>query len=93
MVRLYAITLYDKQDGHAADWPLVAQLLFKAAFGCIDEAKGDERARSVLRRVEAGLYDRLAGNGDDGLLMPLTAPVQHGVEGRAPKLPEPRNRP
>ena len=62
----YAVKLFDRGDGRAVDWPLVAASLFKAGFACLDEAKGDERARRVLRKIEGGAYNRLVGNPDDG---------------------------
>jgi hypothetical protein len=47
-----AIELFDRGEGEAANWPLVAETLFKAAFEALD--------KSLLRRVNAGSYDRLA---------------------------------
>ncbi|WP_374309936.1 hypothetical protein [Methylocella sp.] len=61
----YAIKLFDREDGRAADWPLLADALFRAAFKALDEIPGDPRAESLLRRVHAGAYNRLVGNADD----------------------------
>jgi hypothetical protein len=32
LVRKYAIKLFDRDEGEAANWPLIADTLFKAAF-------------------------------------------------------------
>lgn len=61
-IRKYAIGLFDREDGKAADWPLIAETLFRAAFAALDEVGPDERSQSLLRRTHAGAYDRLAGN-------------------------------
>ena len=71
LVRAYTIKLFEKGDGRAVDWPVLAQLLFKVAFEVVGELPNDERMRKVLRRVEVGVYDRLVGNGDDGLPSPV----------------------
>ena len=65
-VRKFVIDLFDRKDGKAADWPLLADALFRAAFAALDEAPGDPRRESLLRRVHAGAYNRLVGNEDDG---------------------------
>lgn len=64
-VRSYAIGLFNRREGHAADWPLVAETLFRAAFAALDEIRADTRMLSVLRRVHAGSYDRIVGNAPD----------------------------
>lgn len=58
-VRDYLIQLYDRKDGEAADWPLIAQTLFKAAFSTLDRVSGEKERLAILRRVEAGAYNRL----------------------------------
>ena len=63
--------LLDKGDGHGTDWPNAAAALFKAAFSCLDEAKGDARALTVARRVQDGAYNRMVGTSDSEL--PYTA--------------------
>lgn len=72
----YAVKLYDKGDGRAVDWPMVAAMLFKAGFAGLDEAKGTARAAQVLRRFEAHLYDRTVGNPDDGTAYTSAQPLQ-----------------
>ena len=72
-LRSFAIGLFDRREGHAADWPLIAETLFRAAFAALDEVQADKRSLSVLRRVLAGSYDRIAGNTPDE--MPVRSPV------------------
>ena len=81
----YAVKLFDKGDGRAVDWPKVAATLFKVAFACVDEARGDERAAKVVRRVHDGAYNRMAGTSDSG--MPYTSdPLPRPPAGPAPEL-------
>ena len=70
LVRSYAIGLFERREGHAADWPLIAQALFQAAFAAVDEDKLDKCVLSVLRRAHADAYDRIVGNTADS--PPLT---------------------
>lgn len=65
-VRSHAIGLFDRCEGHAADWSLIAETLFRAAFAALDEVPANQRTVSVLRRVHAGAYDRIVGNRPDG---------------------------
>lgn len=65
------VKLFDQGDGRAIDWPKAAEVLFKVAFRCLDEARGDDRAMKVVRRVHDGAYNRLAGSPDSG--MPYTS--------------------
>src|SRR3954452_21564734 len=58
-VRAYMLKLYDRQDGEAADWKLIAETLFKAAFDAMDKLP-DEACRSMARRVHEGSYGRVA---------------------------------
>ena len=60
----YAVKLHDNGDGHGVDWAKVAETGFRAAFTCLDNAKGDARALNVVRRVHDGAYTRLAGSPD-----------------------------
>ena len=63
-LQAHAVKLHDKGDGHGVDWPAVAADLFKAAFACLDQAKGDGQALKVARRVHDGAYNRLVGSPD-----------------------------
>lgn len=71
-LRAYAIQLFERDLGRETDWPIIAQTLFATAFSAIDEAEAsDPRTRSILRRVEGGVYDRLTRNeptDQDGLM-------------------------
>ncbi len=60
LVRKFAIKLFDRDEGEAANWPLIADTLFKAAFDAIDRAPDGASRAALLRRVNAGSYDRLA---------------------------------
>lgn len=68
-IRKYAIGLFDREDGREADWTLIAETLFHAAFAALDEPGVNSRTRSVLRRIHADAYDRLANS--DGILAGL----------------------
>lgn len=65
-VRKYMIDLFDREDGRAADWPLIADTLLRAAFAALDEVPGNATAESLLRRVHEGAYNRLVKNDHDG---------------------------
>ncbi len=58
-VRHFMLKLFDREDGKAADWPLIAETLLREAFHAIDQAPDDPRTRALLRRAESGAYDRL----------------------------------
>jgi len=61
------IGLFDREDGKAADWPLIADTLFKAAFAALDEVgPGNAKTEALLRRVHDGAYNRIARNQDGG---------------------------
>ena len=65
-LRAYAIQLFERDLGREADWPIIANTLFTAAFSALDEAKTrDPRTRSILRQVEGGVYDRLTRDGSN----------------------------
>lgn len=44
VVRKFMIGLFDREDGRAANWPLIAETLFRAAFEAIDEIPGQAAA-------------------------------------------------
>jgi hypothetical protein len=60
LVRKFAIKLFDRDEGEAANWKLTAETLFKAAFDALDRSPDDASRAALLRRVNAGSYDRLA---------------------------------
>jgi hypothetical protein len=60
LVRAFAIKLFDRNEGEAANWPLIAETLFKAAFEALDKSPDDASRAALLRRVHTGSYDRLA---------------------------------
>jgi hypothetical protein len=57
---VYALKLFDRQDGNGADWPLMASSLFKAAFEALDRLP-DDVCRKLAVRVHSGAYDRVTG--------------------------------
>ena len=57
-----AIRLFDRNEGEAANWPLIAETLFKAAFDALDKSPDDMRRTMLLRHVHAGSYERLAAD-------------------------------
>ena len=70
-VRSYMIDLFEKEDGAAADWSLISETLFRAAFEAVETIPDDARRLSLLRRVHEGSYSRLtaspgAGSGKPG---------------------------
>lgn len=52
------IKLFDRHDGTGADWRLMTESLFKAAFVMLDGLPADLR-QSVARRVHEGSYNRI----------------------------------
>jgi hypothetical protein len=61
LVRRYAIKLFDRNEGEAANWPLIAETLFKA-FDALDKSTDDARRTMLLRQVHTGSYERLAAD-------------------------------
>ena len=49
LVRKFAIKLFDRDEGEAANWPLIADTLFKAAFALLTRLN---RPESVPRKME-----------------------------------------
>ncbi len=70
-MRKFMVDLFDREDGRAADWPLIADALLRAAFSVLDEIPNDRRTESLLRRVHAGAYNRLVQNEDDSARKPV----------------------
>ncbi|MGA7384737.1 MAG: hypothetical protein WBW81_08635, partial [Methylocella sp.] len=66
LVRKFAIKLFDRDEGEAANWKLIAETLFKAAFDALDRSPDDASRVALLRRVHAGSYD------PDGLILRKT---------------------
>ena len=62
LVRKFAIKLFDRDEGEAANWKLIAETLFKAAFDALDRSPDDAGRTALLRRVHTGSYDRLTAD-------------------------------
>ena len=58
LVTAASIKLFDRSDGTGADWRLMTESLFKAAFVMLDGLPEDAR-RSIARRVQEGSYNRM----------------------------------
>ena len=71
LIRAAAVKLYDRQDGTGADWCMVTDALFRAAFDALDKLP-DDACRSVARRVHEGAYGRVT----EGPRLPVSA--SHG---------------
>jgi hypothetical protein len=72
LVRKFAIKLFDRDEGEAANWPLIADTLFKAAFDALDRSSDDASRAALLRRVNTGSYDRLAVDPGENKTQALT---------------------
>ncbi|MCJ2097492.1 hypothetical protein [Methylobacterium sp. E-046] len=63
------VKLFDREDGAAADWPLIAETLLKEAFAAVDLAALDPKtaplAHSIMRRVHDGAYQRVTATPAD----------------------------
>jgi len=58
-VRKFAIGLFDREDGRAANWPLIADALLRSAFGALDEMPAGAARDALLRRTHDAAYSRL----------------------------------
>ena len=65
-VRKYMIGLFDREDGRAANWPMIAETLFRAAFDALDEIPVQDRPEKLLQSVHEAAYDRVVKNGAEG---------------------------
>jgi hypothetical protein len=46
-VRKFMIKLFDREDGMAADWPLIAETLLREAFYALDQSPDDPRVLTL----------------------------------------------
>jgi hypothetical protein len=53
------LTLFQRDDGQAADWPVIAETLLLEAFHALDQMPHSPRVRKLLVRMEGGVYARL----------------------------------
>ena len=67
LVRKFGIKLFDRDEGEAANWRLIADTLFKAAFDALDRSPDDDGRAALLRRVHTGSYDRLTADPAAGI--------------------------
>jgi hypothetical protein len=59
-VRAYVLKLFHREDGQAADCPMIAEALLLVAFHFIDQTPHNPRVRILLRRIHEGVYARLS---------------------------------
>jgi hypothetical protein len=75
-VRAALVRLFDRKDGHGADWGLLLESLYRAGFGMADDVLGDEERRKLMRRVLAGATERAVGGFADGSGPSKTEPAE-----------------
>lgn len=84
--------VFDRADGTGADWPLVAESLFRSAFATLDRLPPDQR-RKLATRVHEGAYQRMTDDAEamNRDSMEATATVKAALSaafaGPAPKGP------
>ena len=84
LVRKFAIKLFDRDEGEAANWPLIADTLFKAAFEALDKSPSGDGRTALLRRVNAGSYERLAADPAENKTPALTGRKQADLQSSGP---------
>lgn len=67
------VGIFDRQDGTGADWPLVVESLFRAAFAALDRLPADAKGRTA-RRIHAGAYERMTA--EESTAKPAPAPAE-----------------
>ncbi len=60
------VPVFDRKDGTGADWPLLLESVFQAAFQFTDARPDDDTRRALLRRVHEGSYRRMTGDAETG---------------------------
>ena len=81
LIEQHALKTFNRADGQAVDWPLVAESLFLIAYRCLDKSADPARRESILRRLEIATYDRIAGNKAD---IPASSHAAPSPAGPAP---------
>ena len=62
-----AVKLFDKGDGHGADWAAAAEASFRCAFAFLQQLPaGDADRAAMTRRVHDVAYNLMVGNPDSG---------------------------
>jgi hypothetical protein len=60
------LKLFDREDGKAADWPLIARTLSAEMFYALDQSPGDARVQALLQEVHDASYQRVTGGPPKG---------------------------
>lgn len=66
LVRAALVKLFDRKNGHGADWKLLLESLYRAGFDVADGELGEEDRRNLMRLVLTGATERAAGGFADG---------------------------
>ncbi len=62
-----AAKLFDKGDGHGADWAAASEALFRCAFAFLRHVPpGDSRGQTIARRALDAATSLVAGSEDSG---------------------------
>lgn len=84
-----AIEACDRKDGTGADWPMLAEGIFRAGFEAVK--KLDDPARlALLARIHAATYERMAASEGGESLAPTAQPEGRGAAVSAFNGPEPK---
>jgi len=82
MLRKFMIDLFDREDGRAANWVLIAATCFKMGFEAVDEIPDEARPVPLMRRVHDGAYSRLVSKEKTPMVAePADAAAPSGGEG------------
>lgn len=89
LVHKFMVKLFDRDDGEAAPWSMIAATLFKVAFDALDRLPLDnEQTVTLLRRVHGSSYDRLVKNAAGPFeVSGSSAPSPTRLPGRSPQAP------
>lgn len=85
-VRKFILKLFDREDGKAADWPLIAETLLREAFHALDQSPDDPRRLTLLRTINDQSYERLTR------FLTERQPPFDATEGEASSTLEPQGR-
>ena len=88
LVRLFAVQLFDQGDGRGVNWRVIAEILFKAGFGVLDELPEREK-EAFAKCVHAGAYARMTGDKEGQGMPPVNRPAGSAASAALGKPPRP----